>query len=123
MPDSKMHHLTRQIMLAMGLGALLGIALNLLFGADGLLRDYLIDGLLYVVGAIFVASLKMLVVPLVFVSLVNGITSLGNLSALGRMSVKAILLYLFTTAVAISIALLLATRSDRDRDSMRAAPR
>ncbi|MGD8590772.1 MAG: cation:dicarboxylase symporter family transporter, partial [Chromatiales bacterium] len=109
MPEPKMHHLTRRIMLAMGLGALLGIVLNLLFGSDGLLRDYLIDGLLYVVGAIFVASLKMLVVPLVFVSLVNGVTSLGNLSALGRMSVKAILLYLFTTAVAISIALALAT--------------
>lgn len=109
MPDHKMHNLTRQIMLAMGVGALLGIALNLLFGSDGLLRDYLIDGLLYVVGAIFVASLKMLVVPLVFVSLVSGVTSLGNLSALGRMSVKAILLYLFTTAVAVSIALSLAT--------------
>jgi DAACS family dicarboxylate/amino acid:cation (Na+ or H+) symporter len=107
--SEKMHNLTRQIMLAMGVGALLGIALNLLLGADGLLRDYLVDGLLYVVGAIFVASLKMLVVPLVFVSLVSGVTSLGNLSALGRMSVKAILLYLFTTAVAVTIALSLAT--------------
>ncbi|MEN8177825.1 MAG: dicarboxylate/amino acid:cation symporter [Pseudomonadota bacterium] len=109
MADQKMHNLTRRIMLAMAGGALLGIALNLLFGAEGLLRDYLIDGLLYVVGAVFVASLKMLVVPLVFVSLVSGVTSLGNLSALGRMSIKAILLYLFTTAVAISIALILAT--------------
>ena len=109
MSDPKPHTLTRRIMLAMCLGALLGILLNLLIGSDGLLREYLIDGLLYVIGAIFVAALKMLVVPLVFVSLVNGVTSLGNLSALGRMSVKAILLYLFTTAVAISIALLLAT--------------
>ncbi|MEN8166977.1 MAG: dicarboxylate/amino acid:cation symporter [Pseudomonadota bacterium] len=109
MTDHKMHNLTRRIMLAMTGGALLGIALNLLIGDDGLLRDYLLDGLLYVVGAIFIASLKMLVVPLVFVSLVVGISSLGNLSALGRMSIKAILLYLFTTAVAITIALTLAT--------------
>ncbi len=109
MSDHKIHNLTRRIMIAMTGGALFGIALNLLIGADGLLRDYLIDGLLYVIGAIFVASLKMLVVPLVFVSLVSGVTSLGNLSALGRMSIKAILLYLFTTAVAISIALTLAT--------------
>jgi DAACS family dicarboxylate/amino acid:cation (Na+ or H+) symporter len=101
--------MTRRIMLAMASGALLGIALNLLIGAEGLLKEYLIDGLLYVVGAIFIASLKMLVVPLVFVSLVGGVSSLGNLSALGRMSVKAILLYLFTTAVAITIALTLAS--------------
>lgn len=95
-------------MLAMAGGALLGVLLNLLFGADGPPRDYLVDGLLYVVGAIFVAALKMLVVPLVFVSLVNGVTSLGKLSALGRMGVRAIALYLFTTAVAIIIALSLA---------------
>jgi DAACS family dicarboxylate/amino acid:cation (Na+ or H+) symporter len=109
MSEHKMHNLTRRIMLAMAGGALLGILLNLLLGTDGLLKEYLIDGLLYVIGAIFVASLKMLVVPLVFVSLVGGVTSLGNLSALGRMSVKAILLYLFTTAVAITIALTLAS--------------
>ncbi len=109
MTDHKTHNMTRRIMLAMASGALLGIALNLLIGAEGLLKEYLIDGLLYVVGAIFVASLKMLVVPLVFVSLVGGVSSLGNLSALGRMSVKAILLYLFTTAVAITIALTLAS--------------
>lgn len=109
MTDHKTHNMTRRIMLAMASGALLGIALNLLIGAEGLLKEYLIDGLLYVVGAIFIASLKMLVVPLVFVSLVGGVSSLGNLSALGRMSVKAILLYLFTTAVAITIALTLAS--------------
>ncbi len=109
MTDHKMHNLTRRIMIAMAGGALLGIVLNFQFGGDGLLKEYLVDGLLYVVGAIFVAALKMLVVPLVFVSLVGGVTSLGNLSTLGRMSIKAILLYLFTTAVAVTIALSLAT--------------
>jgi DAACS family dicarboxylate/amino acid:cation (Na+ or H+) symporter len=112
MSESKMHNLTRRIMIAMIGGALLGIALNQLFGSDGLLKVYLVDGLLYVAGEIFVASLKMLVVPLVFVSLVCGVTSLGNLSALGRMSIKAILLYLMTTAVAITIALTLASFVD-----------
>ena len=109
MTEPKMHNLTHRIMLAMASGAMLGIVFNLLLESEGLPREYLVDGLLYVIGAIFVASLKMLVVPLVFVSLVGGVTSLGNLSALGRMSIKAILLYLFTTAVAITIALTLAT--------------
>ena len=103
-----MHSLTRKIMTAMVAGAILGVLLNLLVGEGGVISDYLVDGLLYVVGAIFIASLKMLVVPLVFVSLVGGVTSLGNLTALGRMSVKAIVLYLLTTTIAISIALTLA---------------
>jgi DAACS family dicarboxylate/amino acid:cation (Na+ or H+) symporter len=70
---------------------------------------YLVSGLFNVVGAVFIAALKMMVVPLVFVSLVAGVTALGNLSALGRISVKALVLYLFTTALAVTIALSLAT--------------
>lgn len=101
--------LTQRILIAMLSGALLGIVLNLLSGEQGVLREYLVEGLLYVVGALFVAALKMLVVPLVLVSLVCGVTSLGNLSALGRMSLKALALYLFTTAVAVTLALSLAS--------------
>jgi len=90
------------------LGALLGLVLNN-FTDVSFVNDYLVFGLLHVIGAVFVASLKMMVVPLVFVSLVGGVTSLGNLAALGRMSAKALLLYLFTTAVAVSIAMSLAS--------------
>jgi DAACS family dicarboxylate/amino acid:cation (Na+ or H+) symporter len=105
---SRKNSLTFQIMLAMVLGALAGIVTHQFFEVS-LVHDYLIFGLFHVVGAIFVASLKMMVVPLVFVSLVGGVTSLGNLGALGRMSVKALLLYLFTTAMAVTIALSLAS--------------
>jgi Na+/H+-dicarboxylate symporter len=69
----------------------------------------LIDGLFYVGGAIFMASLKLLVVPLVFVSLVCGIASLDDISRLGRIGGKTLCLYLATTAVAISLALIGAT--------------
>jgi DAACS family dicarboxylate/amino acid:cation (Na+ or H+) symporter len=103
-----MQNLTQKIMIAMGAGALLGVVVNLLLADVPIVTDYLVNGLLYVVGAIFIASLKMLVVPLVFVSLVGGVTSLGDLAALGRMSIKAISLYLGTTMIAISIALTLA---------------
>ncbi len=106
--EKKRPSLTLKIMIAMGAGALFGLLLNGFAGTTWI-NDYLIFGLLHVVGAIFIASLKMMVVPLVFVSLVGGVTSLGNLSALGRMSIKALLLYLFTTAVAVTIALTLAT--------------
>lgn len=50
----------------------------------------------------------MMVVPLVFVSLVGGVTALGDLRTLGRVGGKAVLFYLATTAIAISIALSLA---------------
>ncbi len=106
--DKQKMSLTLRILLAMVLGALLGLVLNR-FTDVALVNDYLVFGVLHVVGAVFVASLKMMVVPLVFVSLVGGVTSLGNLAALGRMSVKALVLYLFTTAVAVSIALTLAS--------------
>ena len=55
---------------------------------------------------IFVASLKMLVVPLVFVSLVCGTSSLKDLSTLG-MGGKTLAFYIATTAIAISLALLM----------------
>ena len=48
----------------------------------------------------------MLIVPLVFVSLVAGITSMQDSAKLGRISLKTIAIYLVTTAFAVSIGLL-----------------
>ena len=103
-----MEGLTRKILAAMAVGVATGIALNVLFSPSGVVFSYLVDGVLYTLGAIFIAALKMLVVPIVFVSLVCGVSSLGDLASLGRMSVKAVSLYLLTTTIAISIALSLA---------------
>ena len=103
-----MQNLTRQIMIAMIIGAILGVILNVSAMDVVFIERYVVDGLFYTVGAIFIAALKMLVVPLVLVSLVVGITALGDLNALGRMSIKAISLYLLTTMLAITIALTLA---------------
>lgn len=100
-PTKKMS-LTMQIMIAMGTGALLGIGLNQWFAASMFVQQFITGGILEVIGKIFVAALKMLVVPLVFVSLLSGVT------ALGRISFKAISPYLLTTAVAISLPLSLA---------------
>jgi Na+/H+-dicarboxylate symporter len=56
-------------------------------------------------GTIFVNLLKMLIVPLVFTSLVVGTASIGDPLTLGRIGLKTIILYLLTTAVAITIGL------------------
>jgi len=104
--------LTSRILLAMAAGILLGSGLNLLLHSTGLpeaLRavgnTYLIEGLFDVVGRIFVASLKLLVVPLVLVSLVCGASSLGSSSRMGPIAGKTMVLYLLTTAIAVSVAL------------------
>jgi len=59
------------------------------------------------VGNIFLTLLKMLIVPLVFSSLVVGAASIGDPRDLGRIGIKTIAFYLVTTAVAITIGLLL----------------
>lgn len=74
----------------------------------GFIYNWLQEGILLVLGKIFIASLKLLVVPLVFVSLVCGTASLDDISKLGRVGGKTLGLYLFTTAAAISLALLAA---------------
>ncbi len=56
-------------------------------------------------GTIFVNLLKLIAVPLVFSSLVTGIASLADISQLSRMGGKTIGIYLATTAVAITIGL------------------
>ncbi|OYZ56165.1 MAG: dicarboxylate/amino acid:cation symporter, partial [Hydrogenophilales bacterium 17-61-76] len=99
-----MHTLTRQIVLAMLAGIVLGSLLKL-SGPPAWAQLYLLDGVLGVVGTLFVSALKMMVVPLVFVSLVTGVTALSDLRTLGRMGARALALYLATTAIAVTIAL------------------
>jgi len=107
MKSKKESNLTRKIVIGMLLGLLVGGGLNSI-GTEGFTGVYIVDGLLYVVGSIFIASLKLLVVPLVFISLVCGTASLNDVRKLGRVGLKTVGLYLFTTAIAISLALVAA---------------
>ncbi len=109
-------NLTRRILVAMILAIVLGSSVQWLLTIDGLpapvfsfLQVFLVEGLLNLGGQVFLSSLKLLVVPLVFVSLVCGVCQLQDQSSLGRMSFKTLVLYLATTGLAISLALLLAT--------------
>jgi len=99
--------LTVRIVIGMLAGLSSGLILNAI-GVRGPLGEYVVEGLFHVVGAVFLASLKLLVVPLVFVSLVCGTAALEDVSRLGRIGAKTLALYLFTTAVAITLALLAA---------------
>ena len=105
--------LTNKILLAMIAGIFVGAGLNVFLAvlsesAVFLLNKYIVEGLFELVGQVFIASLKLLVVPLVLVSLICGSSSMGDSARMGPIAVKTLLLYLGTTAVAISVALFIA---------------
>ncbi len=81
------------------IGLLAGIPVGLLLGP----RAELIEP----VGRLFIRLIRMVVVPLVFSSLFVGTASLGDVRKLGRIGLKTIVYYLCTTAIAISIGLIL----------------
>ena len=58
-------------------------------------------------GVIFVNLLKLIAVPLVFASLVKGVTSLSDISKLSRIGGKTIVFYLVSTVISVTIGLLL----------------
>lgn len=60
------------------------------------------------VGDLFMQGLKFIAVPIVLFSLIVGVSSLNNLTKLSRIGGKTIALYLITTAVAISLGLVIA---------------
>ena len=97
----------------MGVGISLGALLQwLALPQDHLFNAVVLNGFIDGGGRIFIALLKMLVVPLVFVSLVCGAASLGDTGSVGRLGGKTIGLYLVTTAVAVSLAMLIALTTD-----------
>ena len=111
--------LTSRIILAMVLAMVGGILLKFIndggyLGSLGelILVDFFTEGVLDVIGQIFIASLRLVIVPLVFFSLVCGVVSISSSSRLGSISLKTLSLYLLTTAIAVSIALALALLFD-----------
>ncbi|PMH43766.1 sodium:dicarboxylate symporter [Vibrio sp. 10N.286.49.B3] len=107
MNTKKPMSLTGRVILGMVMGILTGFVIRSLFSENGFVDLYVVNGLFEVGGQIFLASLKMLVVPLVFVSLVCGTSSLKDVATLGRLGSKTVLLYVCTTAIAISLALVM----------------
>lgn len=98
--------LTQKILIAMVLGAVVGGTLqSLALPQEHFLNSFFLLGLIDAGGSIFITLLKMMVVPLVFVSLVCGAASLGDSGSVGRLGGKTIGLYLLTTAIAVTLAL------------------
>lgn len=100
--------LTTTIFIALLLGVITGIALHS-FLPTGYIRDtVIINGVLDLIGSGFIRGMQMLVVPLVFCSLVCGSMAIGDTKKLGKVGIYTILFYLVTTAIAITVSLLIA---------------
>ena len=107
MASTQSSRLTLHIVIGMVAGLVIGCMLNFM-GPTGWIQEYLIGGVLELGGRIFMASLKVLVVPLVFVSIVCGTASMDDIKKLGRIGSKTMILYTLTTALAIAVAIVAA---------------
>ncbi|MFI3295985.1 MAG: dicarboxylate/amino acid:cation symporter, partial [Rikenellaceae bacterium] len=100
-----------KVRLPLYMSILIGMALGVAFG----ILAYNIDATEFVkdwvapFGDIFMRMLKAIAIPLVFISLVKGVSNIGNISALSRMGGRTLLIYVCTTIVAITLGLILVT--------------
>jgi len=96
---------TKKIIVSMILGILIGVTFNLTSLIESSLGTY-VANLLDLVSYLFLSSLKLIIVPLIFFSIVCGIVSLSDDVSISRLGIKTLLLYTTTTVIAISLGLL-----------------
>ena len=101
--------LTSKIFIGLIAGVICGVIFNLFVPASYVRDTIIIDGICYVIGNGFIKLMKMLVVPLVFCSLVCGASAIGDTKTLGKVGGKTIAFYLATTAIAVTVAISVAT--------------
>ena len=82
------------------LALVLSVVVGLIAGPDAL---PFIKWWIAPIGTMFINLIKMMIVPVVFTSLIVGMTSIGDTKKLGRIGIKTIVIYLCTTAIAILI--------------------
>ena len=97
--------LTKFIFISFFAGIIFGVFLNLVSQFSLSIIQFTLPALKFG-GDLFLKTIKMLVVPIVFFSLITGVANLKNISSLGRIGFKTISLYIFTTLIAITISLL-----------------
>lgn len=87
------------ILIGMILGAVLGVLGGLWLG------DFFLS--IRFIGTLFLNALKMIVIPIIVASMIVGVTSLGNISKLGKTTGKTILYYFITTGFSVIIGIIL----------------
>ena len=101
--------LTTWILISLAAGIIVGVLCSIVAPKGSAFNTYIIEGIVYVFGQWFVRLMQMLVVPLVFCSIVCGAASMSDPKMLGKVGVGTIAMYLCTTALAVAVAILLAS--------------
>ena len=99
---------TKKILMSMILGIITGVIINIFF-VESIFISFIIENILATIGDLFLILLKMIVLPLIFVSVISGMISINDTSKLGRLGTKTIGMYLLTTAIATSLAVIFAS--------------
>ena len=102
--------LANKVLIALITGIAFGLIAHQFFPAE--FNDFFVKWILNPVGNVFLRGIKMIVVPLVLCSLISGAASIGDIKKLGRVGGKILIYYVFTTALAVTIALIFANFID-----------
>ena len=105
MKKQKKLGLTTMIFIALILGAITGVIINLSLSSQKFVMNYIVNGAFYIVGQGFIRGMQMLVVPLVFCSIVCGAAAIGDTKTLGKVGLKTVMFYMATTVLAVTLAL------------------
>ena len=100
---------TKKVLLSMVTGIVVGLLINNFFIPNQLIESILINQVFHTISSIFLILLKMIVLPLIFVSIISGIISINDVNTLGRLGIKTLTLYIFTTMIAITLALFISS--------------
>lgn len=93
-----------QILIAMVVGVIVGVIFQQVY--DGQPSGWLYS-VICALGTIFIRLLRMVIVPLIFTSIVSGVSSIGEGKSIGRLGLKTFLYYITTSLCAILVGLTL----------------
>ena len=97
-----------KILIGLAVGVIAGVAVNRMLGGDHPAVVWTVDNITQPIGQLFLRSLLMIVVPLVFSSLVVGIAGIGDVRKLGRVGLKSFGYCLVISGISVVIGLTLA---------------
>ena len=99
------NNLASRVLIALISGLVFGGIIQAAAPPDGFLQTYLVQNTLGTVGSLFVSMIKLVVVPLIFISIVNAVCTLEDISQFGRLGFKTFGLYLVNTVISIAAAI------------------
>ncbi len=99
MATSRKLSLPVKILIGMALGIVVGIAYNKFSPSQEIMRELLGVRLFDLGGTLFLNMFRMIVVPVVLVSMMRGVTAMNNPALLGRVGLKTVIIFAVTTVL------------------------